>query len=248
MHGTHALPVLVALTFGLAGVVKGVSGMGLPTVAVGLLGLMMTPAEAVALLIIPSLVTNVWQFVAGRHQRRIVLRTWPMLLASGITTWAATGLLTGGSTAHAGIALGLTLMVYAIAGLARFQISVSAQVEPWLAPMIGATTGVVAGATGVFTIPAVPYLQALGLEKEDLVQALGLSFTVSTLALAAGLANYGAFHLTAAGLSIVCTAPALAGMFLGQWIRARVDPATFRQLFLIGLLILGVDLVVRSAI
>jgi uncharacterized membrane protein YfcA len=248
MHGISAALALVSITFGLAGVVKGVTGMGLPTVAVGLLGLMMTPAEAVALLIIPSLVTNVWQFVAGPHRRLILVRTWPMLLASCIATWAAAGLLTGGGAGHAGSALGLALMIYAIVSLTNVRFSVSGRLEPWLSPLIGAVTGFVAGATGVFTIPAVPYLQALNLEKEELVQALGLSFTVSTVPLAAGLANHGAFHITAAGASILCTAPALAGMFLGQWIRVRVDPPTFRLLFLIGLLILGADLVARSVI
>jgi len=248
MQGAYAALALVALTFGFAGAVKGVTGMGLPTVAIGLLGLMMTPAEAVALLIVPSLVTNVWQFVAGRHRRLILLRTWPMLLASCIATWAGAGLLTGSGAGHAGTALGLALMIYAIVGLANVRFAVSSRVEPWLSPLIGAATGVVAGATGVFAVPAVPYLQALGLEKEDLVQALGLSFTVSTVALAAGLASHGAFHITAAGASILCTAPALVGMFFGQWIRVRADPATFRLLFLIGLLILGGDLVVRSVI
>ncbi|MGP0090275.1 MAG: sulfite exporter TauE/SafE family protein [Xanthobacteraceae bacterium] len=248
MLGGPAALTLVALTFGLAGVVKGVTGMGLPTVAVGLLGLMMAPVEAVALLIIPSLVTNVWQFVAGEHRQLILFRTWPLLLASCIATWAAAGLLAGGSARHAATALGLALTIYAGIGLANVRVSVSRRLEPWLSPLIGAATGVVAGATGVFTIPAVPYLQALGLEKEELVQALGLSFTVSTVALAAGLASNGAFHVTAAGASILCTAPALAGMFFGQWIRVRVDPATFRLLFLIGLLILGADLAVRSVI
>lgn len=248
MLGGSAALALVALAFGLAGVVKGVTGMGLPTVAVGLLGLMMAPAEAVALLIIPSLVTNIWQFVAGEHRQLIVFRTWPLLLASCIATWAAASLLAGGSAGHAGVALGSALMIYAGIGLANVRVAVSRRIEPWLSPLIGAATGVVAGATGVFAIPAVPYLQALGLEKEELVQALGLSFTVSTVALAAGLATSGAFHITSAGASILCTAPALAGMFLGQWIRVRVDPTTFRLLFLIGLLILGADLVVRSAI
>ncbi len=48
--------------------------------------------------------------------------------------------------------------------------------------MTGTVTGLIASVTGVFVIPSVPYLQAIGLEKEELLQALGLSFTISTLA------------------------------------------------------------------
>lgn len=238
--------IAVALTFILAGTVKGTTGLGLPTVTMGILGLFMAPADAAALVIVPSLITNIWQFAAGPERRALVLRAWPLLLPMAFVTWAAAGLLMGSHAAGAATALGAVLMVYAGVGLARIRLIVTKKLEPWLSPLVGALTGVVTGATGVFVIPAGPYFEALGLEKEQLIQALGLSFTVSTLALAAGLASRGAFHLTAAGLSVLCTAPALAGVFVGQWIRARVDAATFRRLFFLGLLLLGADLVARS--
>jgi uncharacterized protein len=244
MPATAAEILLVASTFVLAGGVKGVTGMGLPTVAIGLLGLLMAPAEAAALLVIPSLVTNLWQFLAGRHRWLLLRRLAPMLLATALATGAAAGLIAGAGYATAG--LGAALILYAAIGLTRLRLSVPRGSEPWLAPLIGAATGVVTGATGVFVIPAVPYLQALGFDTEDLVQALGLSFTVSTVALAAGLAREGVFHLTAIGASLLCTAPALAGMAVGQVIRARIDAATFRRVFFIGLLLLGLDLAARG--
>jgi uncharacterized protein len=236
--------ISVALIFVLAGLVKGVTGMGLPTVSMGMLGLLMAPSEAATLLIIPSFITNVWQFVAGPNRLLMLRRMWPMLLAVGIATWVSAGLLGGGKTATA--ALGVALIAYAAIGLAKFQVSVAHSAEPWLSPLIGVTTGVITGATGVFVIPAVPYLQALGLEREDLVQALGLSFTVSTIALAAGLASRGAFHGAAGVVSLLCTLPALGGMQAGQSIRNRVNPATFRLCFFVGLLLLGADLAARA--
>jgi uncharacterized protein len=245
---THALPPVVwsTLVFVLAGAVKGVTGMGLPTVAVGLLGLLMAPGQAAALLVVPSLITNVWQFVAGPHRLRLLYRMWLMLTGIVVATWATAGLVANSNGSGARTALGIALIVYAITGLVRIRFSVPLRLEPWLSPAIGAVTGAITGATGVFVIPAVPYLQALGLEKEDLVQALGLSFTASTLALAAGLASHDAFPIVAAGASALYTAPALLGMLLGQWVRLRVDPATFRLLFFIGLLVLGVDLALHS--
>jgi uncharacterized membrane protein YfcA len=236
----------LALTFILAGIVKGVTGMGLPTVAMGVLGLLMPPAQAAALVIIPSLVTNVWQFVAGPDLRAVLLRTWPMLLATAVTTFPAAGLLTGDWAAYATPALGSVLIIYALVGLASVRLSVPRSREFWLAPLAGVVTGILTGATGVFVIPAGPYLQAIGFEKEELIQALGLSFTVSTVALAAGLAGRGAFHAGAAGASLLCTVPTLAGVFAGQWIRSKIDPVTFRRLFFLALLLLGIDLVGRS--
>jgi uncharacterized membrane protein YfcA len=237
---------LISLTFILAGFVKGVAGMGLPTVAMGTLGLLMAPAEAAALLIVPSLITNVWQFAAGPHRLRILRRIWTMLLAISVTTWAGAGLLTGTSTTTATACLGISLVAYAIVGLTKLRFSVPERGEPFLSPVVGATTGLVTGATGVFVLPAVPYLQALGLEKEDLVQALGLSFTVSTVALAAGLASHASFDVAAAGASILYTIPAIAGMLIGQWIRLQISPEAFRLLFFVGLLCLGGDLVLRT--
>jgi uncharacterized membrane protein YfcA len=241
MH-TMWLPIL--LTFVLAGIVKGITGMGLPTVSMGVLGLLMAPANAASLLLIPSLVTNVWQFAAGPNRMATTRRTWPMLLMICLGTVASAGLLTAFAGATA--ALGIALILYAAISLARFHLSVPHRAEPWLSPLIGATTGVITGATGVFVIPAVPYLQAIGLQRDDLVQALGLSFTVSTIALAIGLAAHGALHITAAATSLLCTIPALLGMFLGQAIRMRVDPGTFRLCFFIALLLLGADLAARA--
>jgi uncharacterized membrane protein YfcA len=94
-------------------------------------------------------------------------------------------------------------------------------------------------------MPAVPYLQAMRLHRDELVQALGLSFTVSTVALAGGLLLHGAFRVDQMGLSTLALLPAFAGMWLGQKVRARISPTRFRQFFLSFLLLLGLELASR---
>jgi uncharacterized membrane protein YfcA len=106
----------------------------------------------------------------------------------------------------------------------------------------------VTAATGIYVIPAGPYLQAIGLKRDELVQALGLSFTVSTVALAAVLAFDGALQIAIAGVSALAVVPALAGMWLGQWLRARVDPERFRIYFLVALFAIGIHLIVRGVL
>ena len=66
--------------------------------------------------------------------------------------------------------------------------------------MIGVLTDLISAATGVFVIPAVPYIGALNLDKEDMIQALGLSFTVATIALALALAADGRSRLATSAL------------------------------------------------
>jgi hypothetical protein len=167
-------PVLIVgvaiSTFLLTGFVKGVVGLGLPTVATGLLAVVMTPAQAASIVVVPSFVTNIWQLAVGPRIGRLLRRLWPMLLGICLGAWAGGGLLNQG--AHASAALGAALVLYAGLGLTSVEFSVPGRAEPWLAPL----TGVVTAATGVYVIPSVPYLQALGLSKDDLVQALGLSF------------------------------------------------------------------------
>jgi uncharacterized membrane protein YfcA len=235
----------ISLTFFLAGIIKGVTGMGLPTFAMGVLGTMMPPVGAAALLIIPSFVTNIWQLAAGSSFRPLISRLWLMMLGITLGTIAASWLLTNDAAGWTRMALGMALIVYASFTLLAWQVFVPARAESWLSPLVGLTTGLITGGTGVFVIPAVPYLQALSLNKEDLIQALGLSFTVSTIALAIGLAGGGALHVGGTITSALAVAPSLAGMWVGQNVRQRISPTTFRRCFLSCLLILGLHLVLR---
>jgi len=243
-----SLFVTMMATFFVAGTVKGVTGMGLPTVAMGVLGALASPLVAASLLIVPSFVTNAWQLLAGPSFGRLGGRLWPMMLAVAAGTLAGTSLLVGGDTRLTTSALGAALVVYAAYSLFARQLRVPAMLEPWLSPVIGAATGLVAGGTGVFVIPAVPYLQALDLDRDDLVQALGLSFTVSTVALAVGLACRGAYRIDDLALSAVATMPALAGTWTGQMVRRRVSPAAFRRCFLICLALLGAEILAKSLV
>ncbi|CDF97409.1 MULTISPECIES: sulfite exporter TauE/SafE family protein [unclassified Pseudomonas] len=241
-----ALSLLVIATFLLAGTIKGVIGLGLPTISMGLLGLAMAPVQAAALLIIPATLTNLWQLAFGGHLRTLIRRLWPLLLAIFIGTGVGTlwvGMAGGPWVVRA---LGGALLVYALSGLALPTLRISSHLEPWLAPLCGLLTGVITSATGVFVIPAVPYLQALGLSKDELVQALGLSFTVSTVALAAGLLWRGALGGGELSASLLALVPALLGMWLGQWLRQRISAVLFRRVFFIGLGGLGAHLLISG--
>lgn len=239
---------IVALAFLLAGMVKGVVGMGLPTVAIGILGIVMAPVQAAALLIVPSLVTNVWQLVAGPRFGALLRRFATLMIGVCIGTAFGIGLLTGGATALASAALGTVLAVYGGVGLISSRLRVAPRSERWLSPLIGVLTGALAGATGVFAIPAVPYFGALGLEKEELIQTLGLFFTVCTVALAVGLMAHDRFSSSAATYSLLALIPAVGGMLLGQRVRNRLDPQVFRRWFCIGLVILGTYMALRALV
>ena len=240
------LPALVAGVFLLAGLVKGVVGMGLPTVALGLLALWMSPAEAAALLIVPSLVTNLWQMQPWGRLAAMLRRLWPMQAGVAAGTLGGAWAFGALGAAWAPAALGGALVVYALWGLSGRRLSVAPSVEALAGPLVGSATGLVTAATGVFVLPAVPYLQALRWSSDDLIQAMGVSFTVSTLALAAGLQFGSGVADMSWGLSLAMLVPALAGMALGAALRRRLSPAVFRRCFFLGTLALGAHMVVRE--
>ena len=237
---------VISFIFLLAGAVKGVLGMGLPTVAMGLLGLVLPVAEGAALLVLPSLVTNLWQMLRGRALAALCRRLWPMLLGVVAGVYLGRGWMSPNAAFHATLLLGLCLVVYAAAGLAGLRLAAPpSRGEAWASLLVGGLTGALTAATGVFVLPAVPWLQALRLTKDELSQALGLSFTVSTLALAGNLTAAGHLNAQAATQSLLVLAPALIGMWLGQLLRDELSQDTFRRWLYWGLLALGLWLLAR---
>lgn len=236
--------ILIAAAFLLAGFIKGVIGLGLPTVAMGLLALTMPPGQAIAIVIIPAIVTNIWQTFGGPYLRDIVRRLWPLMVGTVIGIWLNRGLLTGPYAAYGTVILGGLLVIHAIVGLSEISFKVARRDEKWIGGIVGLVTGVISAATGVQVIPSMPFMQAIGMEKDELVQALGVFFTVATVALA--------FNITAAGLLTAATAlpgavamaASFAGMFIGQAVRTRMQPEVFRRWFLIAMIFLGLYLAV----
>lgn len=232
--------IAVAMVFVIAGTVKGVVGLGLPTVAMALLTLMMAPAEAAALLVVPSLVTNLWQSLPLSQIRLLWQRIGGMQYGVFVGTLAGVLLFGVSAGLWSQMLLGVALIAYAGWGLFGVAPVVSASVQRWLGPLVGMVTGTITAVTGVFVIPAVPYLQSLQLPRDQLIQAMGLSFTVSTCALGLGLWMTGAYALTTAGMSFVMLLPAMAGMVTGQLLRMVLSPVMFKRCFFISLALLGV--------
>lgn len=233
--------VLVTGVFVLAGGVKGVTGMGLPTVAMSLLGLWMTPVQAAALLVVPSLATNVAQ-CRGPYLRQLAVRLWPGWLTIALVTIAAPGFEGNTSTESAKRWLGTILIVYGAWGLWRPTLPDFSGRGPWLGAVAGAATGVVTAATAVFVLPWVPYLQSLRLSKDEMVQALGLSFTVATLALAVRVqASAPMWWSFASGAVAICwaLAGAFAGMKFGEALRGQLAGACFQKALFLVFIALG---------
>ncbi len=236
----------IAAIFLLAGWVKGVVGMGLPLVAMGSLALIMPTAQAATLLIVPSLVTNVWQFSGGATAVRISRRLATMMVGVCVGTSLGIHVLTADTSIWPTLVFGLSMALYALTGLFMPHFTVAPRLEARLSPLVGLLTGLLTGATGIFAVPAVPYLSALGFSKDELIQALGLSFTVSTVALGIALGVSGVYSTPLLVASVLALLPAMAGMFFGQVVRDRLHPITFRRWFFVAMLLIGAYMVTKG--
>ena len=228
-----------------AGLIKGAVGVGLPTVVVGLLGIVMPPAQAAALMVLPAIATNTWQMLAGPALARLLRRFATMTVGVFIGTFSTIDLMTRTSPA-AGAVLGLALAAYGAYGLFGRRFQVGERAERWLSPVIGLLTGMLSGATGVFVIPTVPYLASLRMTSEELVQSIGILAFVCPLALVLALWTDGAYRAEVAGASTLALVPALAGMYVGQRLRRRLSAATFMRWFFAAIVALGAYMFYRS--
>ena len=237
---------IVMSTFLLAGGVKGVVGLGLPTVSVALLSAAFGIEAALPLLVIPSFVTNVWQGAVGGHLAALLRRFGVALAIIPVATWIGYHYVFSEAPQAMDRVLGAALLVYAWLGLRAVRVPVPARAEPILTPLAGFANGVITGVTGTFVIPIVMYLEALGLDRDELVQMMGITFSVSTAALAGVLVLHGAYRVDAGFVSAAAVAPAIAGMMIGARLRARLAPATFRRWLLVGLGVIGLKLLVAG--
>lgn len=239
---------IIGITFFIAGFVKGVIGLGLPTVSLALLTAMVGLIPAMVLLIVPSFVTNVWQAAQGGAFVRILKRLWPFLAATFIgTLLGARGLSSFDASLLAAL-LGGLLIIYAGLNIRRPKVPDLGRIEPWLGPIAGAITGVLTGLTGSFVVPGVMYLQALAMPRDVLVQAMGLAFTVSTVALAIALNDQRLISQELGMRSAAGVVPAIIGMMIGQRVRGRLSEALFLKIFFAALFVLGIYITARSLI
>ena len=207
--------------FLLAGTVKGLVGLGLPTIVIALTTLVLPLTEAIAMIALPTIFSNVWQAAVGGNFWKILRRQWPLIVPLAIGLYLTMWLVGQKGPNWAFIVLATVLVVYSALGLLRIRLHIHADLEKPLAPVIGAVSGFVAGVVGVPIIPLMPYLQGLDIKPSELVQTLGVVLCATSLTLTLSLLNFGLLDGPRAIVSAAAVVPALAGMWVGP-----ADPPT----------------------
>lgn len=237
---------LVVATFLLGGFVKGAIGLGLPVVVLATLALVMPLQSVLAILLAPSIVSNLWQMVDGPHLRALVQRLRLFLAMAVLGVLIGVRVLASTPSEVLLGALGVLLFLYASYALAAPRVPPPGARERWMSPAAGGLGGVLFGATGIFIMPGLIYLEALRMPRDQFVQAMGLTFTVISGTLSFGMAGAALISADLAILSAIALIPTLAGQALGARLRRRISEAFFRRLFFVALLASGAYMMLRS--
>ncbi len=234
--------LVIAGAFIVAGIAKGAIGMGMPPIAIGLMSFAVPLESAIAIMVLPTMVTNIWQAIYGGGFRPLMRRFGTMAITAMVGILGV-GLLfsTFGSPQTTGWVGGL-LVLYSLLALTPWRPTVPRAAERWANPLIGLASGAVAGSTGVAAVPFLPYMQSLDMDRHELVQALGIMFVFITGMLAVSLALHGAYRFATIAGGIAAIAPTMLGVWLGQKARHRLSPETFRRFFIFGMLVVGLHL------
>jgi hypothetical protein len=144
--------------------------------------------------------------------------------------------------------LGLLLVAYGGLNLAGIRLTIPAHSEGWAGPVFGAANGILTGMTGSFVVPGVMYLQGIGLSRDMLVQAMGMLFTASTVALAFALGTNALLSAELGIASLLAVIPSLTGMWAGQNLRRRLSEAQFRSALFIAIVLLGIYILIGATV
>lgn len=245
--GPALLAACIALGL-LAGFVKGTTGFAMPMVLISGLGSFLSPEAALAGLILPTVVTNVWQaFRQG----------WTAAVHSARTHWRFLGLLSvfialsaqlvpvlSGATLYVG--LGLAVVVFAALQLAGWRPRVHEGNRRIAEIAAGTVAGAIGGLAGVWGPPTVMYLTAMNTPKVEAVRVQGVVYGIGAVVLALAHMKSGVLTAATVPLSVLVLIPALAGMAVGFAVQDRLDQAKFRRVTLAVLVIAGFNLIRRG--
>ncbi|GMQ90495.1 MAG: sulfite exporter TauE/SafE family protein [Gammaproteobacteria bacterium] len=235
-----------AVAFFTAGTVKGVLGIGLPVVAIPLLAFVMPVPQAVALLPVAIVVSNIWQALHGGYFLPALRRFWPLILGLVVGTVAGAKLLASVDPRALYVVIGVIVMVFALTSFFSPRLRLPARGERWLGLAIGLASGVIGGMSTIYGPALIMFLIALRMPKDEFVGTIATFYVCAAVPLTLALGAFGVMGVGELIASALATLPLLAGMLCGQVLRARLNQEAFRKGLLAMLLLAGLAVIKRA--
>ncbi len=240
---------LISIAMTIGGTVKGIAGIGLPIVTLSIIVTfnMLPPKDSIAMLVVPILITNLWQALRAGNILEPIRWMWPMLTAFLLCLFLGSQLLANLDTQGLFAALGVVVVIFSASTLWMPERPVPGPVtRAWLAPLTGAVGGLLGGITTVWGPVLMMYLVTLRLTKDEWVRTVSLIWFSGALPLTAFYWANGVLNPSNVNLSIYACLPGMAGLFIGEIIRKFINEDMFRKAMLIYLFLIGLNFIRRA--
>ena len=229
-----------------AGIVKGATGIGYASCALPFLTAAVGLKQAIVLVVLPAMVSNILVIFTTPHMRETLRRFWMLYFATLPGTAIGIALLVWIDQRLSTMVLGVLIVGYAVLGLAQPSMSLRPSLERPLQFPVGLVNGFLTGLTGSQVLPLVPYILALHIDADRTVQAINLAITITSAFLLIGPYQSGVMNLPSLGWSVGAILPAMAGIHLGTRARSFIPEQHFRSVVQIVLGLLGLLLVAKQ--
>ena len=232
--------------FLVAGIIKGTVGIGLPTLSISLMAQFVDPRVAIAMLLIPALVTNSWQIYRGGYVRRSAQLLWPFALAMIVTMYLSALAAPLVSQRLLTAVIGIMVVLWAATSLVKKPMKIPDALDRPLQVLAGLASGAIGGLTAIWSPPMVMYLLARHNDKEDFVRFTGFLILCGSIPLVLGYISNGLLTPQLAMVSAIMVVPTLIGFSVGEQLRRRLDSDQFQKVVLCIFCLMGLNLIRRA--
>lgn len=238
--------LFLALAMAVGGLVKGLVGIGLPMASVAILSSAIDVRFALGLITLPIVLTNLWQACHAGRPLEVLRRFWLLLALMLVCIWLGAGLVVRlpGEVLYG--VIGSAVVVFTSASYFTPRWTLPQRVESWAGPVAAVVSGFLGGISTIWGPPLVMYFVMIRLPKEAFIRATGLIWFAASIPLLLGYVRNGILDAATAQLSAAACLPSFAGLWVGQWLRDRIDPETFRKVLLFVLCLIGLNLIRRA--
>lgn len=242
----NALILVAAGAFVFAGTIKGLVGIGLPTALISILAQFTDPRIAIALLLAPALILNIWQVARSGGAIANLRKVWPFAAVMFVSIWYFSRFAAGLPVDLMITGVGAVIVLFVLSNLLSTPPPIPDSLDLPVQLVAGLAAGLIGGLTSIWSPPMVIYLLARRVDKETFIGTTGILILAGSLPLFFGYWQAGILTPALAGISAAMVLPAMLGFGLGEWLRRWLNPARFRNLILLTFLVMGLNLLRRG--
>jgi len=229
----------------LGGLVKGTLGVGLPLFAVPIMSLMIGSTQAIALVAVPVLVSNIWQAWQEGNWKASLKRFWPLMVSQGIMTVLAVHWTLDFSVKQLNMLVAFAVVLAVVAMLFKPRFNIPPEREKIVGALVGTASGLLGGVSSLMGPILISYTMSLKMQRDEFVGAISIIYLNAAWPLYLAMFSFGRMEVVDLGYSVLALIPMAIGLTVGQKLRHRLSEDAFRKVLLGFLIFVATLLVLR---